>query len=28
VEAGRAEQAADLLESHIRGFATHMAVAG
>ena len=28
VEAGRAEQAADLLESHIRGFATHMARAG
>jgi GntR family transcriptional repressor for pyruvate dehydrogenase complex len=28
VEAGRAEQAADLLESHIRGFATHIALAG
>ena len=25
VEAGQAEQAADLLEAHIRGFATHMA---
>ena len=28
VEAGQAEQASDLLESHIRGFATHMATAG
>jgi GntR family transcriptional repressor for pyruvate dehydrogenase complex len=24
LEAGQAEQAADLLEAHIRGFATHM----
>ena len=28
VEAGQAEQAADLLEAHIRGFATHMAPRG
>lgn len=28
VQAGHAEQAAELLESHIRGFATHMATAG